>query len=1315
MAMQEDDEFGDLYTDVIQPFAPSSSSPNSPRNPQPIHRQESPQQRCDVDFDHVKESSVDLIDRDVKFDIEDEAVDDTPVIPGLSGDAIPAEEASRRIDEGDDWDSDDSEDDLQIVLDNNNLAAMGRSGLVADGGDHDGGLNIMVDPNQGTEEQDWGENPTQPVEGERKDVGESGKALAPKIGGYHPFHHSQFKYVRPGAASIPGVSTSAPGGPPGQIRPLANMNLVAGRGRGEWRPAGIKGASAMQKGFQAGPGLPIWGNNAAGRSFGGGLEFTLPSHKTVFEVDIDGFEEKPWKYPGVDVSDFFNFGLNEDSWKDYCKQLEQLRLESRMQSKIRVYESSRTEQGYDPDMPPELAAASGIHAVPVDNANSVKSDVGQNDLMKGSGPMRPPIPTGRAIQVESGYGERLPSIDTRPPRIRDSDAIIEIVLQDPPDDSSCARIDVQDEQEGGELLREDFREDHVVGHEIPRIEPKYCNGSPQDYNGQKRELVGRRMPSIKASPTNIPEEDENLPLPQKEPIGSSDSRHQTPRQVRGQSPCITCSEEMTLVDNQKEKSVESMEGRHKSSPVIKAVRESSMENKNAELEETGTADERLEKEDIDLNTVDKRDTIMDEVVERQKVTSQVGRPLLGDGNDWEDSKAVSSSDNSKTKSESSRDHHKPWDSLEEEVVQDPRSVHLGSIRLQPDENEQVFRRREHDGRQEPKRNCMVVKGREEPYPFKDRNPGSLHQLHTKINRFDMQKDRDSSDRDWARRDGDLYGRRVRNDGPRKRDRGRAQENERSDNEDSFHSRKQLDNCNYRVPYEKDVGTRVSRHKERDDSLKGKHEAVEDFHGKRMKNEEYFRREHVDKEVLHGYKENVSRHKREKDEVLDHPRKKFDHKRNRDNLDDQHAAKQKNEAWLLRERGDRQRDREEWHRVKQSHEEHLSKHKRGRSSLRSGQGVEEKALFGHVRAKDEHKASEKEYQSREATRHSDQLKMSDRIQGESPHHKEGDDAYTHGNQYSSEERRSRKEKSNSHGGRATNALDSQRVHERKHKEGSRKSKESIVGSLGSLGVSKRSPGGQSGQINEKGMKGSGDDHAEDEIPGHCLPRKHEGISSDDEQQDSQRGRSKYERWTSHKEADFRISSKSSSSLKFKDLDKDNNDVSSVADDSTKIVDSNNQPFLSVERKDFVDMELKDANAKGLGDRHLDTAEKLKKRSERFKLPMPNEKEAQVIKKLESEPLPSAKNENPVDSAVKQERPARKRRWIRWMQYDIQKSLAWLVRHESDTGTSSCGRAGPSVRNRSHPGEEQSNRCCLLPNLCLRVGFEMSVMILFVVYY
>lgn len=182
---------------------------------------------------------------------------------------------------------------------------------------------------------------------------------------------------------------------------------------------------------------------------------------------------------------------------------------------------------------------------------------------------------------------------------------------------------------------------------------------------------------------------------------------------------------------------------------------------------------------------------------------------------------------------------------------------------------------------------------------------------------------------------------------------------------------------------------------------------------------------------------------------------------------------------------------------------------------------------------------------------------------------------------------------------------------------------------------------------KGLKESGDqERAEHEIPGHRLSRKHPGnISSDDEQHDSRRGRSKLERWTSHKERDFSIS-KSSSSLKFKDIDKDKNDGSSEAgkpvDESAKTVDVDN--LLSAEARDSVDMENRDADTKETGDRHLDTVERLKKRSERFKLPMPSEKEALVIKKLESEPLPSAKSETPVDSEVKQERPARKRRWI-----------------------------------------------------------------------
>ena len=83
----------------------------------------------------------------------------------------------------------------------------------------------------------------------------------------------------------------------------------------------------------------------------------------------------------------------------------------------------------------------------------------------------------------------------------------QIVLQDTEDDESSAGI-AQDPPESGDPHREDFREDHVAGDEIPRLEPKYFDGFPQDYNGRKKEIAGRRMPFINSCAANIPNGDE---------------------------------------------------------------------------------------------------------------------------------------------------------------------------------------------------------------------------------------------------------------------------------------------------------------------------------------------------------------------------------------------------------------------------------------------------------------------------------------------------------------------------------------------------------------------------------------------------------------------------------------------------------------------------------------------------------------------------------------------------------------------------------------------------------------------------------------
>jgi hypothetical protein len=39
----------------------------------------------------------------------------------------------------------------------------------------------------------------------------------------------------------------------------------------------------------------------------------------VYDIEMDTVLDKPWRKPGADVTDYFNYGFNEDSWRQYCK------------------------------------------------------------------------------------------------------------------------------------------------------------------------------------------------------------------------------------------------------------------------------------------------------------------------------------------------------------------------------------------------------------------------------------------------------------------------------------------------------------------------------------------------------------------------------------------------------------------------------------------------------------------------------------------------------------------------------------------------------------------------------------------------------------------------------------------------------------------------------------------------------------------------------------------------------------------------------------------------------------------------------------
>src|SRR4051812_37472902 len=40
--------------------------------------------------------------------------------------------------------------------------------------------------------------------------------------------------------------------------------------------------------------------------------------RSILDVDPDSLEDKPWRKPGADITDYFNFGFNETTWRAYC-------------------------------------------------------------------------------------------------------------------------------------------------------------------------------------------------------------------------------------------------------------------------------------------------------------------------------------------------------------------------------------------------------------------------------------------------------------------------------------------------------------------------------------------------------------------------------------------------------------------------------------------------------------------------------------------------------------------------------------------------------------------------------------------------------------------------------------------------------------------------------------------------------------------------------------------------------------------------------------------------------------------------------------
>ncbi|XP_008790389.2 FIP1[V]-like protein [Phoenix dactylifera] len=1249
--------------------------------------------------------------------------DQVPVIPGLSaGPAPPRPFLDMKGGEvkpsgSEDWDSD-SEDDLQIVLNDNHGPLGGeRNDRVGDEEDDDEDgeedLVIVTDEDQhhhlpAMEEQDWGgEEAIQPSGDGEKEMADAAKGNCPagtapaaRIGysnhGFHVQHHSTYKYIRPGVAPMSGGPSGGAVGPAGHVRPPLPLGPTAGRGRGDWRPAGGRGIPNASKSFHS-FGATSRSNGSLVRAIGSGLDFTLPAHKTIFDIDIESFEEKPWRHPGVDISDFFNFGLDEDKWKDYCKQLDQLRLEATMQSKIRVYESGRSEQGYDPDLPPELAAAAGHHDISVHSGHHGRADNGQTDFSsqgRGAANIRALIPTGRAIQVESGHGERLPSIDTRTPRVRDSDAIIEIVLQDPINDPTM-------NDSALEQAEKDLQGEHYKGvHEFEDerlVASAYDNRFPHASSGRKREMTGRGP--------FTPEQGGILPFRSEVhgcynsnsksrspaysggsfeghhagrlPQGTSRSRHSSASGEHSNDAIPSQSAHSNKHgDRQKGKLIDSAKVNQISevpAVAVETARELSIEQKYDEHDEKLALGDSIEVEGEDI-TSDfhiSSETVGDDNLvspgKKQKLSSRVEQPVVNDTGD-EDELRTSHSDNGRAKTGSSKDYQKRRENGDE-VMQDGRSRRMGDIRRHNEGEEHILRRKDaygRDARQDIDRNRVASKEREDTYRssgHRDWDPISAHPIRGRS--FERPKD-SSSISAWQRRGEEIHSRRVkgedirreRSEGAGSRHRSKVRGSDRNDRDEDLHSRKRVDDGDWRGRNRDGA----SRQRERNDILINRRENLDDFHNKRKKDEEVSRRGKTDKEdALHGYRarEDSSRRKRERDDGIDHKRKE-DSTRLRGKAEDHQSAKPKDDNWRHREREDRQQ-------LRQPHENAPTHREReeGRGVARSSRAIEDKSLAGNGRNKDELKliGSDKDYQDKDRRRHNELSRRGDFTGEENvSQHKGRGDAHAHEKQHNNEERSSRYERLSIHNDRHPSASDSQQMYRERHRENTRKVRESEANEQNNQVLGKRKHEDYNIHRNDKvSLKGTNEQESSNTSSVtlskkghhqiHEQPKAHqlldsstkqgeEDLASDDEnQQGSRRGRSKLERWTNHKERDYSAIENVqtvSSSVNVKEVEGTNADMIQV-DEIAKSEGNTHAGKVDPKSADVGQTADKIAD-----DRHLDTVAKLKRRSERFKLPMPGEKEMTVSKKVESE-VQLIQNEAVADTEVKPERPARKRRW------------------------------------------------------------------------
>ncbi|XP_068701953.1 pre-mRNA 3'-end-processing factor FIP1-like [Montipora foliosa] len=105
-------------------------------------------------------------------------------------------------------------------------------------------------------------------------------------------------------------------------------------------PYGASYAGPVNWNFKSGSGTAAAKDRTASLKDGKGIDVEAVgtvNGVSIHEFDLDSVDDKPWRKPGADITDYFNYGFTEDTWKQYCEKQRRMRMELQMPKKIFVH------------------------------------------------------------------------------------------------------------------------------------------------------------------------------------------------------------------------------------------------------------------------------------------------------------------------------------------------------------------------------------------------------------------------------------------------------------------------------------------------------------------------------------------------------------------------------------------------------------------------------------------------------------------------------------------------------------------------------------------------------------------------------------------------------------------------------------------------------------------------------------------------------------------------------------------------------------------------------------------------------------------